>query len=1205
MLLCLIASCRQTDTQSNLRAADKQIAVHKMQSTDTGYQLPKRLMLADYSAPRTSSIIEPVGKLGVYQFVNSYTKDAMPEEAQGKGLFTAYTTDDGLALDQVYCSYTDSKGHLWFGTNGGGVSRFDGRKFTNFTKLHGLASNVVWCILEDNKGHLWFGTDGNGVSEYDGVVFKNYTSKDGLSGDVVFSMKQDNKGNLWFGTSNGLTQYNGTAFKRYTVKEGLTNNAVKDIWQDKKGYLWLATLGGGVSRFDGNNFRAYRKSDGLTSDTIRSIHEDVHGRIWFGTNSSGVSIYDDGKFIDYSMRNGLAGDQVLSIIGDSKGNMWIGTNGGGVSKFDGQQFINYGINNGLESGKVPCIAEDARGNIWLGTFGGGVVKYSGSAFSNYTTKQGLPNNVIYGITEDVSGNVWLGSFGGGLSKYDRNSITTYNTPQGLPSNKIYCATRDSKGRLWFGSFEGGAFMFDGKRYTQYTTKNGLAGDIVFCIKEDAGGNLWFGTSNGLSKFDGSSFTNYTKAQGLPVNSVFCIEPDTSGSLWLGTYGGGVSHFDGNAFINLNTQHGLTDNTIWDIHVDAEKNIWVGTQQGLSILPKERANELQHLRAADTIFSQQLFQQFTMREGLPDNFVTQIIVAGNNRLYIGTNLGVCELVLQSNKDNKKQWQVGQVFNTATGYPIKDVNAGQGAMFQDSKGIIWIATGSEKTGLVRFDPKALYQGRSKPPVLVIQQLSVNNEQLVWNDLDDQVLSSSDPVHDKAVVIEEMISFGRQLTDEERVAQKKKFGAIRFSGIDAWYPVPKALILPYNQNSIGFVFNAIQTDKNELVQYQYKLEGYDQDWSAWTSNNTAVFGNMDAGTYTFQLRARNDQGIVSTPLTYQFTVNSPWWATWWMYTFYVLVFVTLIYLIVLWNNRRILAQKKKLEHKIKIATEQIRAEKENVETQKQIAEEALKQLKGTQAQLVQAEKMASLGELTAGIAHEIQNPLNFVNNFSEVGTELLEEMKEEMDKGNLTAAKEIAGEVQQSLEKIQYHGKRAGDIVKGMLQHSRNSSGQKEPVAINALCDEYFRLAYHGLKAKDKSFNVSFDAQFDANIGVIEAVPQEIGRVLLNLINNALYAVNHRKKTGEAGYEPRILIETKRIDQFVRITVTDNGAGIPESIKSKILQPFFTTKPTGEGTGLGLSLSYDIITVGHGGTLSFESAAGQGTSFVVQLPIQSASA
>jgi signal transduction histidine kinase len=272
--------------------------------------------------------------------------------------------------------------------------------------------------------------------------------------------------------------------------------------------------------------------------------------------------------------------------------------------------------------------------------------------------------------------------------------------------------------------------------------------------------------------------------------------------------------------------------------------------------------------------------------------------------------------------------------------------------------------------------------------------------------------------------------------------------------------------------------------------------------------------------------------------------------------------------------------------------------LEAAKQQVDKTLVDLRQTQQQLVQSEKMASLGELTAGIAHEIQNPLNFVNNFSEVSKELLDEMKAELDSGNMEDAKVIANDIIQNLEKINHHGKRADAIVKGMLQHSRSSSATKELTDINALADEYIRLCYHGLRAKDKSFNATIQTDFDTAIKKIEVVPQDIGRVILNLLTNAFYAVNEKKKLLIAGYEPTVSVNTQQIPGKIEIRVSDNGNGIPQKVLDKIFQPFFTTKPTGQGTGLGLSLSYDIITKGHEGELKVETKEGESTTFIIQL-------
>lgn len=308
-----------------------------------------------------------------------------------------------------------------------------------------------------------------------------------------------------------------------------------------------------------------------------------------------------------------------------------------------------------------------------------------------------------------------------------------------------------------------------------------------------------------------------------------------------------------------------------------------------------------------------------------------------------------------------------------------------------------------------------------------------------------------------------------------------------------------------------------------------------------------------------------------------------TWRMYSLLAGLFIILIIVLILWRNNR----------QRRIANEQLSIQKNSLES-------ALADLKSAQSRLIHSEKMASLGELTAGIAHEIQNPLNFVNNFSEINKDLIHELRDEAEKGNVENVKALAENIESNSDKITHHGKRADSIVKGMLQHSRTSNAQKERTDINKLAEEYFHLAFTGHRAKDKSFNVTLEKHLDASLPEINVVSQDIGRVILNLINNAFYAVRERAKKEESGHKPVVSLSTKRKDDKIEVRIKDNGNGIPESVLQKIFQPFFTTKPAGQGTGLGLSLSYDIVKA-HGGELKVATTEGHGTEFVILLPHQ----
>jgi two-component system NtrC family sensor kinase len=372
---------------------------------------------------------------------------------------------------------------------------------------------------------------------------------------------------------------------------------------------------------------------------------------------------------------------------------------------------------------------------------------------------------------------------------------------------------------------------------------------------------------------------------------------------------------------------------------------------------------------------------------------------------------------------------------------------------------------------------------------------------------------------------------------------------------------------EKEIGYLLSAI-----ENLAHGYKIKGNKDSVIKYIelgqTLKDSVFNNdknqqVQAVTFNENLK---QQQLVEAQLRYKNRVQ--------LYVFAGGIFILVLIAIILWRNNR---QKQKAKEKI---------------------EKAYGELKTAQAQLIQSEKMASLGELTAGIAHEIQNPLNFVNNFSDVNAELIDEAGQEMDKGNVSETKKILNDIKENEQKINHHGKRADAIVKGMLQHSRNSSGVKEPTDINALADEYLRLAYHGLRAKNNSFNAITKTDYDNSISKINIIPQDIGRVVLNLINNAFYAVDEKKKQNQNGYEPTVSVSTKKTNGKVEISIKDNGNGIPQKVLDKIFQPFFTTKPTGQGTGLGLSLSYDIVKA-HGGELKVETKEGEGSEFIIYLP------
>jgi ligand-binding sensor domain-containing protein/serine phosphatase RsbU (regulator of sigma subunit) len=937
LLLCLFFSCGQNSPVEN----------NALPGADSIAEAPGILMNADSIQP---PVIVPAGKPFTVKAGLPEIIFFRPHNGESGGIthMQNYTTDNGLALDAITygnkSAICDRAGNLWFGTPGGGVSRYDGTSFSTFTTTNGLANNAVLCITEDKDGNMWFGTDGGGASLYDGTSFTNFTTEDGLAGNNIFSILQDKSGNMWFSTSGGgISCYNGRSFTNYTTAQGLPGNIVLCICEDKSGDLWFSTFGGGISRYSGKSFSTYTTAQGLAANDVRCIVIDNKGYTWFGTYGAGVSCYDGVSFINYTTADGLADNTVLCSTKDRTGNLWFGTNGG-VSRYDGTSFTNFTTAQGLASNSIRSITEDKEGNLWFGTYGGGVSRYDGKSFTNFTTAQGLGNNSVSGITEDKNGNMWFGTSGGGASRYDGTSFANYGTAQGLANNSIRSIIKDKSGNLWFSTSGDGVVRYDGNFFSSFTMVQGLCNNTVFSITEDKNGTIWFGTDGGgASRYDGRSFTTFTTAQGLANNEVFCMAEDKSGNMWLGTSGGGVSRYDGRHFTNFTTAQGLADNDILCITADTSGNVWFGTSGGLSR------------------YDGRSFINYTTTQGLPDNTVTQIVISKEQNILIGTNLGIgvitfflqkpgsaakAKSVAALNKLGNRELQqynpVVEIYNSATGYPIKDVNAGQNAMYCNSKGITWAATGADKTALVRFDYAALHKN-TDPPTVIIQRVKINEENICWHDLEKNKKSADKKKGDgiSANVTEEVSLFGRALGKPERDSMQSKFSEIEFDSISTFYPLPQHLVLPHEHNQISFLFAAIEPARPYLVNYQYLLEGYDKEWSPAINKTDVSYGNMYEGSYTFKIKACSPSGIWSKPLSYSFTVLPPWYRTWWMYFIYACLAILLITVIVRWNSKKLRARAQELKIKVEEATLEIRNQKEVVEEQKHLIEEKHKEI------------------------------------------------------------------------------------------------------------------------------------------------------------------------------------------------------------------------------------------------------------------------
>lgn len=1109
----------------------------------------------------------------------------------GISQFRTYSTDDGLKLDAVNCSILDSRGHLWFGTNGGGVSRYDGNSFTNYSTVQGLAGNTIRCILEDSKGNIWFGTIGGGVSKYDGYSFVNFTTSDGLGDDIIFSIVEDKEGNLWFGTGGGgVSKYDGEKFTTLSDKDGLVDNVIISTAKDREGNLYFGSNGSGFSRYDGKTFANFTEENGLASNRVRSIRQSKSGAIWIGTIGGGASKFDGKTFQNFDSGDGLAGNIVRTIMEDDSGFTWFATETG-VSRFDGRKFTTYTRAQGMPTNSVLDIVMDGSRKLWFCTDGGGISRFDGSSFTSFTEAQGIGDNLVLSTLEDRNGDLWFGTAGGGVSRFDGRSFTTYSMSQGLGADIVYSIIEDQSGNLWFGTGGGGVSKYDGNAFTTYSIAQGLTSNDVWSIAEDLQGNLWFGTEGGgVSKFDGTSFTNYTSDQGLAGDVILSIQVDQIGGMWFAAVDGGISRFDGQKFTNFTTKQGLVDDAVIRLAKDSDGNIWIGTEHGLGLLSNKSIQSL----ASGNPLDKSAFKSFGTAEGLPDNMILQIVPMDNQKIAVGTNLGIAFFDAPDSVDSDFSLENLEIFNSTTGYPVKDLTDGQNGMFQDSKGLLWAGTGNNKTALVRFDYNALIRNK-KAPSIFLKQLRLNEEVISWESLISEDLNSSRST-------EELNTFGKVLSESERESLLQRFKGIEFEQTAPFFPIPQGLILPYKHNHINIDFGSSELAKPYLVEYQYILEGYDADWSPILKKTSATFGNIHEGEYTFLVKARftgpaeGQAGEWTEPLSFSFTVLPPWYRTWWAYVIYALIFLSLAFPI--YRYQRNLAIKAEQEKARERELEQAR----EIEKAYSKLEAAHENLKSTQAQLIQQEKLASLGLLTAGIAHEIKNPLNFVNNFSGLSLEFMDEIEEELDKMESSDAlenvRDLLSDVKTNLTKIKHHGGRADGIVKSMLGHSRGGSGAMELSDVNEVIKEFVNLSFHGMRANKNPINVDLNLELDTSLPKIPLNKEDFSRVIINLTKNAFDAMGEKINKVGGDYKAKLSVRTKNLGDKYLIEVEDNGPGVPDEIKDKLLMPFFTTKKGTEGTGLGLSITHDIIKA-HNGSLDITTVVGSWTKFSITIP------
>ncbi len=1089
-----------------------------------------------------------------------------------------------------------------------------------FGEDQGFPGYIVTSMMQDSHGMFWIATD-KGLCRFNGEYLEIYSFIEATftgSLAVVSAMIEDKKGRIWIYTNLGMYVFDystGVAGKA-KVSENVFNTDC-DMLMDSQGLLWVGTIRNGIVIIDPEkeNIRQAAQLKKEDKGNARQLVEDAEGNIWVGS-SSGLSIvnYETGKVRYLDNRNGLPANQITGLFKDHKNQIWTSTSGAGISII---QLTKGSIHN-ISTDKVikhdvKQFIQDRDQNLWMATDGGVYIfNNSNNTVKFLDASKGLNDDVVIRLMNDNQGQVWIAT-NRGLNLIDTKGIMPdfLTAADGLSGPDVWSFLVDRQERLWIGSRQGIDIFYPDKNIVKKVDielQLSKVGGISYRFHNLKDGKyLIVSPGLGFAIFDPEkeTITTITKEQGLKNTFAGSSMVDNQGRIWTGSFGKrGIEIIDleKGTFTLLTNAEGLIGDIVWEIKQDNRGMIWAATDKGINlinpfdntisylmengkisernggaILDDDAGRVWQGTRSGILIVDQEkgLLTTVSTENGLI-NPAVYTLYENQGRIYAGTGNGLTVFIPKpkgnSSSDNEWNYDV-KSYGKEQGFIFTDFNSGSAISYLDK---LWF--GIETQALTVID---IPTEDSTHNVTQISGISISDK--LHSFYTNQSIIKKHPALDTLYSAQKDTFFTKSnLPKDKGWLQENN---IRWDSLSGYFNLPVNLKIPYEQNYLSFQFTGSHSTNRDKVRYRYILEGYDNGWSGITDQPFSEnYRNLPAGSYTFKVSSRGFNADWSQPAQFSFTILPHWTNTWWAWLLYLGGFALVVGSIVQYRSKMLKRENLILEEKVKHRTVQLNR--------------SIEDLKSTQSQLIQSEKMASLGELTAGIAHEIQNPLNFVNNFSEVNSELIAEMKEELSKGNIDEAKSIANDIDENEKKIIFHGKRADGIVKGMLQHSRSSSGVKESTDINALADEYLRLAYHGLRAKDKSFNATMKTDFDESIDRINVVPQDIGRVILNLITNAFYVVAEKKQKSPEGYEPTVIVSTKRIDDKVEIRVKDNGNGIPQRVLDKIFQPFFTTKPTGQGTGLGLSLSYDIV-MAHGGEFKVETKEGEGSVFSIQLP------